>query len=222
MKDLREVETYSGKPSVRRSARPRRTSRLGSGSLERKKPMPGSRMSRSRPIPARRSAAMRSWKNAMIRSIIRLPESGIRAARAVADIECMITTRAGESRSASTEPACVRAVISLIVRTPMLRTRRMTSGLFVSTDTSTPSAMSRSSTGVRRSISISAVTFSESGWDDSAPTSMMSAPSSRSRSACAQAASRSRYTPPSENESRVRLRMPTIFTAPAPWPCRGW
>src|SRR5262249_1473072 len=54
-----------------------------------------------------------------------------------------------------------------------------------------------------------------SGWLDAAPISTKSAPPARRSLACASAAAASRYRPPSEKESSVTLRMPTIF-APRP------
>ena len=75
-----------------------------------------------------------------------------------------------------------------------------------------PSLASRSITGTTRRSSSSSATGSAPGRVDSPPTSRMSAPSAASRSPCSTAASASRNSPPSENESGVTLTTPMIST----------
>src|SRR5690625_602236 len=70
-----------------------------------------------------------------------------------------------------------------------------------------PSALSASSTGAIRAISVSDETGAASGLLDAGPRAITSAPSAISSRACAMAASRDRYRPPSENLSEVRLTM---------------
>lgn len=61
-----------------------------------------------------------------------------------------------------------------------------------------PSALSASSTGAIRAISVSDETGAASGLLDAGPRSITSAPSAISLRACAMAASGARYRPPSE------------------------
>ncbi len=79
--------------------------------------------------------------------------------------------------------------------------------------TSVPPAASRSTTGSTRRTSSSSGTGSEPGRVDSPPMSRIPAPSLASRRPCATAASASRNSPPSENESGVTLTMPMITGA---------
>ncbi len=67
---------------------------------------------------------------------------------------------------------------------------------------------SPSTTGITRASSRSSDTGSAPGRVDSPPMSIRSAPASASASPCAIAASGSRKSPPSENESGVTLITP--------------
>src|SRR5438105_15079848 len=99
------------------------------------------------------------------------------------------------------------AVTSFTISAPSSSARRATSALAVSIDTGT-SPWSRSKTGTTRRSSSSRVTPLEPGRVDSPPTSTIAAPSRTIRRAVAAAASGSRLTPPSENESGVTLTTP--------------
>ena len=92
------------------------------------------------------------------------------------------------------------AVTSLTSSAPSSRARRATSAFEVSIETGTSPA-SPSSTGTTRRSSSSTETPCDPGRVDSPPTSTIAAPSSTIRRAEAAAASGSRCTPPSENES---------------------
>ena len=96
-------------------------------------------------------------------------------------------------------------------RTPTPAARRITSALRVSMESGTRKrGASTSSTGITRRNSSSRSTGSAPGLVDSAPMSMMSAPSASSRSACATARRGARKRPPSEKLSGVTLTMPMI------------
>src|SRR5690554_7455665 len=75
-----------------------------------------------------------------------------------------------------------------------------------------PSALSASSTGAIRAISVSDETGAASGLLDAGPRSITSAPSAISLRACAMAASGARYRPPSEKLSEVMLTMPKMMS----------
>ena len=84
----------------------------------------------------------------------------------------------------------------------------------VSTEVRIPSACSAAMTGRTRSASTSAGTRVAPGRVDSAPTSIMSAPSRTSSCAWAIASSAASQRPPSENESSVTLTMPITVVRP--------
>ena len=69
--------------------------------------------------------------------------------------------------------------------------------------------------GARRSISSAADTGTKPGRDDSAPTSMIAAPSSTIESAWLNALSSVFHLPPSEKESGVTFNMP-MTSVPSP------
>ena len=75
-----------------------------------------------------------------------------------------------------------------------------------------PSALSASSTGAIRAISVSDETGAASGLLDAGPRSITSAPSAISLRACAMAASGARYRPPSEKLSEVMLTIPKMMS----------
>src|SRR5690606_8841424 len=104
---------------------------------------------------------------------------------------------------------------SLTTATPASSAAAATAARVVSTLMGTPAAAKSRITGSTRAISVSASTRSAPGRVDSPPTSTRSAPCSRMRTACATAASRSAYRPPSEYESGVTLSTP-ITTGPGP------
>ena len=83
-----------------------------------------------------------------------------------------------------------------------------TSRLVVSIEIRWPAAASRSTTGTARASSSAAGTGSAPGRVEAPPTSRIAAPSATSCSPCSTAASGSRNSPPSENESGVTLTMP--------------
>src|SRR5258708_6263827 len=80
---------------------------------------------------------------------------------------------------------------------------------------STPTAASAGSSLRASSLGETGVAMPY-GRVDSAPISIMSAPSATMRRACAIAASGSRKRPPSENESGVTLRTPITIGRPKP------
>ena len=100
---------------------------------------------------------------------------------------------------------------------PAARAARAVSALNVSTETGTGhSGKTASRNGRRRSISSAALIGTNPGRLDSAPMSMMSAPSRTISSIWHRASSRLFHLPPSENESGVTFRMPiTSVRAPS-------
>ena len=96
-----------------------------------------------------------------------------------------------------------------MISAPRSIARSATSDLYVSTEIGTESlSRSRFSTGISRRISSAAEIRADPGRVDSAPISMMSAPSSSNSIARAYARSGSEYLPPSENESGVTFSTP--------------
>ena len=97
---------------------------------------------------------------------------------------------------------------------PASSAARATATLVVSIERRAPGRRARAarSTGTTRRSSSSSATGSAPGRVDSPPTSRMSAPSAASRSPCSTAASASRNSPPSENESGVTFTTPMIST----------
>ena len=171
--------------------------------------MPGSRMSRSRAMPARSRAATRSAKKALMRSHTSSADSSTRCARPRPCTACMTTSRQlrrGQLRIEATgreSPGC-RSGKS----TPRAIAKRCTSGAKLSTETGVASAASAAISGSRRRISSAAATGLASTLLAAAPRSMICAPAATSARAWASAAARSRNRPPSENESSVTLTMP--------------
>ena len=112
----------------------------------------------------------------------------------------------------STIAGLVKPVTSLMIDAPSRTHILATSGWRVSIEmmASGTSARILRMTGTTRAPSSLAVTGVKPGRVDSPPTSMMSAPSSSIWSARATAASTSRFSPPSEKESGVTLRMPMM------------
>src|SRR3954451_12496379 len=106
---------------------------------------------------------------------------------------------------------------SFTMRAPAWSAASATTSLVVSMETrATPPTARRSTTGTTRWSSSSAGTGSAPGRVDSPPTSSISAPSAASSSPCLTAASASRNSPPSENESGVTLTTPiTVGHAPS-------
>jgi hypothetical protein len=106
---------------------------------------------------------------------------------------CIRHTPRSPAATASSAPGERNARTSLTRWAPAAPARRMTSGLEVSTDSSTGSrAATRSTTGSTRRSSSSLATAVAPGRVDSPPMSMIAAPSAAMRSACASAASGSR------------------------------
>ena len=129
--------------------------------------------------------------------------------------------RAGASASAATRAiapgssAYCSPQISFSICVPALRAARAVSALNVSTETGTGhSARIVSRNGSSRSISSAALMGTNPGRLDSAPISMMSAPSRTISSIWRSALSRVFHLPPSENESGVTFRMPMTSVRP--------
>src|SRR4051794_29876046 len=99
---------------------------------------------------------------------------------------------------------------SLAMDAPASSAQATTADFMLSMDTGMPRETTSASTGCKRFNSSSAETGSVApyGRVDSAPISMMSAPSAIMRRACASARSGATNWPPSENESGVTLRTP--------------
>src|SRR4051794_21552099 len=130
---------------------------------------------------------------------------------------CMRTTvasRSAHNRAISGSPR--RAVTSLTISAPASRAAAATWALEVSTLRRPPAPDSPWMTGTPRLSSSSGETGSAPGRVDSPPTSRISAPASASSRPCATAASGSRYSPPSENESGVTLTTPINLVMRAP------
>src|SRR5258707_579622 len=96
--------------------------------------------------------------------------------------------------------------------TPKSTARFAVPGFKVSTEIAKPSR--RSSTGRRRSHSSASAIRADPGRVDSAPTSIICAPSSAISRARTAAASGFRNRPPSEKESGVTFRMPMSWEKP--------
>src|SRR5215207_11684802 len=111
----------------------------------------------------------------------------------------------------------LRADTSFTIVAPASSATRATAALVVSIEMRTsrapPYAASRSTTGSTRLSSSSCATGSAPGRVDSPPTSRIAAPSLASRRPCSTAASASRNSPPSENESGVTFTTPMISGA---------
>src|SRR5690348_16028831 len=123
---------------------------------------------------------------------------------------CIRHTGTPSSAAASSAPSRRSAYTSLIMPAPAATAARITCGREVSMEIGTVvRAASDSIAGSTRRNSSSTETSSAPGRVDSPPTSSMSAPSSTMRTPCATASSTLAWMPPSENESGVRLRMPT-------------
>ena len=99
---------------------------------------------------------------------------------------------------------------SLMMEAPASRARAATSAWRVSTDTHSSRSARAAITLPMRSHSVSGSTGSEPGRVDSPPTSMIAAPWAASSSPWATAASVSKYSPPSENESGVTFTIPMM------------
>src|SRR5918995_6098010 len=99
------------------------------------------------------------------------------------------------------------AETSFTMEAPASRASRATCALLVSIEI-VASPASPETTGRTRSSSTPRGTGSAPGRVDSPPTSRMSAPSPASARPCSTAASASRNSPPSENESGVTLTIP--------------
>ena len=142
---------------------------------------------RSRAMPAASQAAARADEEtrALRR---RRRRSAAPPASSAARPACASGTRRRRSpRTASSAPGRRSASTSLTIAAPAAIAARITAGLRVSTDTATPSPASASSTGSTRSQLFALGHGRAPGRVDSPPMSMMSAPSSRIRRACASA-----------------------------------
>ena len=130
----------------------------------------------------------------------------------VRGVPCMCITTTPQSDAASTAAMSGSArtpLVSLMTSAPRSSAARATSALVVSTEMgSAICGRNARSTGTSRCNSSAAEIGSEPGRVDSAPRSSKSAPSSTSRSACAIAASGSRWRPPSEKLSGVTFTIP--------------
>ena len=98
--------------------------------------------------------------------------------------------------------------MSFTIAAPLPIAVSATSRLYVSMETRCPSPTSAATTGPAIAASTSASSCGRLARAVSAPTSMMSAPSKRSRSAWASAAVTSVPTPSPEKESSVRFTIP--------------
>ncbi len=178
-------------------------------SLRFPKPRPGSITMRLRSRPSRTARCM-----AESSSMARFPTGSFRGGSLahVSGVPRMwfkmspaFTLAAARARSGS----AVRPVGSLMISAPSSSAFAATPDLYVSTESGTVSRPCRRfRTGISRRSSSASDTRAEPGRMDSAPISMMSAPSSSSSMARANARSGSLYFPPSENESGVTFRIP--------------
>ena len=110
----------------------------------------------------------------------------------------------------STILGSVNPVTSFTMEAPQRTAALATSTWRVSMETTAPSLASARTTGSTRRASSSGSTGVKPGRVDSPPTSMMSAPSSSILRPCSIAASASKCSPPSLNESGVTLRTPMM------------
>ena len=163
--------------------------------------------------------------------------SASRAASAAASRAFSATNAAAEVSSctvacvrvgAATSPACitmtpqvlvatnstilgsVKPVTSLTIEAPQRTAALATATWRVSIETMAPSLASARTTGSTRRASSSGLTGVNPGRVDSPPTSMMSAPASSIARPYSMAASGSKCSPPSLNESGVTLRTPMM------------
>ena len=175
---------------------------------------------------SRRSAAAASAASAAVGSSCFSASSLACAAARAAALESSVTERRGVRPE--TSPACmttqpqslstatrtmsgfVKPVTSFTIDAPSFTARRATSGWRVSTETTAPASASARMTGMTRLASSSGETGRKPGRVDSPPTSMMSAPSSRSFKPHSIAASGLAWVPPSEKESGVTLSTPMM------------
>ena len=130
-------------------------------------------------------------------------------------------TTTGTSASAATRAiapassAYCNPQMSFSICAPARSAARAVSALNVSTETGTGhSGRTASRNGRSRSISSSAPIGTKPGRLDSAPMSMMSAPSRTISSIWRSAISRVFHLPPSENESGVTFRIPMTSVRP--------
>ena len=202
MKSLREAPTRSGRPKEPNSVKRANAIMLCSCVLP--KPMPGSSTIFSRGIPAFRAISSERAKKAAISFMMSIAGS----ARSRLCITMMGALRAASSSAMPLSRW--RPQTSLAIVAPLSSAQATTSDFMLSMETGTPSERTSASTGCRRRSSMSAETACAPpyGRVDSAPMSIMSAPSAIMRLACASARSGVINCPPSENESGVTLRTP--------------
>src|SRR4249919_1454093 len=124
---------------------------------------------------------------------------------------CISTTPTPRSAHSAAISRSRSAVTSLTISAPTPIAASATAAFDVSIETVCPIAARSPTTGCVLFSSSSMLTGSAPGRVDSPPTSRITAPSLTSCSPCAIAASGSRKSPPSENESGVTLTTPMSF-----------
>ena len=127
----------------------------------------------------------------------------------------MTTSAAPDAAATSASSGSASPLTSLMIAAPASTAARATSGFHVSTETVTPAATSRSTSGTTRPASTSAGVTSVYVTPDSPPTSMRSAPAATSASACSTWRSSVSRRTLSENESGPAFTMPITSGSPA-------
>ncbi len=179
--------------------------------------MPGSRIRRSRAMPASVRAWMRASKKAVTRSNISPGGTSVAGGDTARLHHVHHDQPGGRLRQLAIERGLGKAVniveiVDALAQRPALHLGRETvDGKRKPLLPSGPEP--RRPAGRSRYRARPAIA---SGWEEAAPMSMMSAPLCASDWACKIAAPACRYLPPSEKLSLVMLRMPRIFMGARP------